>query len=179
MWTPGSLSMQYMAFALASLWKPKAQNGLQCPPTRTAVNHHRSDTGTAKVGHRVKKQLYTLRARLQLPPPPIPFTPALLILPDSSEFKSSLLLSLSIWGIHNADEIVWRRGYSITRAVIISVRIFFSYKSYSAISSFWQPTRLTDTLEINPAGPLHLQHILRCGSCRLMWVDWRDIMLCC
>lgn len=26
--------MQCMAFALTSLWKPKAQNDLQCPPTR-------------------------------------------------------------------------------------------------------------------------------------------------
>lgn len=55
--------MQYMAFVLGSLWKPKALNDLQCPPTRTAVNHLHSDPGIAEFGQCVKKQLYILSAR--------------------------------------------------------------------------------------------------------------------
>lgn len=63
--------MQYMAFRLVLLWKPKALNDLQCPPTWTAVNHLRSDPGTAEFGQCVKKQLYILSARASdlLPPP--------------------------------------------------------------------------------------------------------------
>lgn len=59
----GFFPMQYMAFILGSLWKPKALNDLPCPPTRTAVNHLRSDPGTAEFGQCVKKQLYILSAR--------------------------------------------------------------------------------------------------------------------
>lgn len=74
MWEPlGFFSMQYMAFRLGSLWKPKALNDLQCPPTRTAVNHLRSDPGTAEFGQCVKKQLYILSAWAPDPLPPLAF----------------------------------------------------------------------------------------------------------
>lgn len=65
--------MQCMAFRLQSLWKPKALNDLRCPPTRTAVNHLRSDPDTAEFGQCVKKQLCILSAQAPDLLPPLSF----------------------------------------------------------------------------------------------------------